>query len=185
MSHGSIAHPRLDELIAELASARRDLLQAVDECPAAVHHEQSREDGWTLSQILEHVAVVEDGAGRLINRLVKNAREQGVEETNTESVLHTLDKFGLPIPTRRFRAPDFTTPQEGISIDQSLERLQQSRERLLKVVESARGISLSTVSAPHPAVGDIDGYGWLLATAQHERRHAYQIRQLSNTGQRA
>jgi hypothetical protein len=185
MSHGSIAHPRLDELIAELASARRDLLQAVDEAPANVHHEQAREDGWTLSQILEHVAVVEDGAGRLINRLVKSAKEQGVEETNTESVLRVLDKFGLPVPTRQIKAPDFTTPQQGISIDQSLERLRESRERLLRVVESARGISLSTVNAPHPAIGDLDGYGWLLATAQHERRHAYQIRQLSNKGHRA
>ena len=185
MSHGSIAHPRLDELIAELASSRRDLLQAVDETPAEVLLEQSREDGWTLCQILEHLAVVEDGAGRLINRLIKNAKEQNVEETNTESVLHVLDRFGLPVPTRRFRAPDFTTPQEGISLEQSLERLRVSRERLLKVVESARGISLSTVSAPHPAVGDIDGYGWLLATAQHERRHAYQIRQLSNKEHRA
>ena len=78
MSHGSIAHPRLDELIAELASSRRDLLQAVDETPAEVLLEQSREDGWTLCQILEHLAVVEDGAGRLINRLIKNAKEQNV-----------------------------------------------------------------------------------------------------------
>lgn len=178
-------HTRLDELLAELGSARQALLQAVDEAPESLRREKSRDDGWTLSQILEHLALVESGSGRLIARLVREAREQGVEERNSESVLGALDHVGMSVPRRRFNAPSFAEPLEGLSIEQSVERLQDARAKLLRTLEGAKGLALDTVSAPHPAVGTIDGYGWILATAQHERRHTYQIRQLANQEHRA
>ena len=178
-------HKRLDELILELAASRRELLQAVEEAPEWLREERSREGGWTLSQILEHLSVVESGSGRLMGRMLREVREHAVEETSSESVLNSLDRFSLPVPSRRVVAPNFTEPVEGISIEESLQRLKASRERLLQALESVRGLSLSVASAPHPLMGQLDGYGWLLATAQHERRHIFQIRQLANQEHRA
>ena len=176
----SSKHARLDELIDELADARRSLLQAVHEAPEVQHRETRRDDGWTLAQILEHLSIVESGAGRMINRLVKEAREKAVAESKSESVLGALDHLSLSIPREPRSAPDFTMPVEGISVGEAIDRLTTNRARLLQVLDGVRGIALDTVSAPHPAVGMLDGYGWILLTAQHERRHTYQIRQLSN-----
>lgn len=180
MNAAAPEHHRLDELIAELERSRADLLQAIDETPEALRRERSRDDGWTVSQILEHLALVEDGSGRLVGRLLRDVRAQAVPEERAESVMNALDRFSLPTPRRKVAAPEFTVPTEGLSVEQSIARLQQSRARLLGALHTVRGYALDVAHAPHPLMGALDVYGWLLATAQHEQRHTYQIRQLAN-----
>jgi len=179
------AHPRLFELVAELYTSRRELLEAVAEVPADVRDRQPHDERWTLAQILEHIWVVENGSGRLITKLIREVQDRGTKETDQTSVLNTIDAAYVATPTRRLTAPEFTRPVEGLTVDQALERLQASRKRLLESLESARGYALGNVSAPHPAFGPLDCYRWILATAYHERRHTHQIRELSKPENRA
>jgi hypothetical protein len=174
-------HPRLDEMIAELHESRRELLDLMREIPPALHERQPAEDRWSIRQVLEHLAVVEDGSGRLISKLIRQVRELGATESEHDSLLNTLDHLSVANPTRRARAPELVQPLEGRSVGESLERLQESRARLLTVLDSARGLGLGTVSAPHPLLGQLDVYRWLLATAQHERRHIHQIREIARS----
>jgi hypothetical protein len=39
-------------------------------------------------------------------------------------------------------------------------------------------MALCEVSAPHPAVGSLNGYQWFLFLAAHEGRHTAQIREI-------
>jgi hypothetical protein len=41
------------------------------------------------------------------------------------------------------------------------------------------GVALSDVSAPHPALGPLNGYQWFLFLAAHEGRHTAQIREIT------
>lgn len=175
----TISHPRLDELVEELQASREDLLRAVAEAPAALQHEPRSDEKWNLAQVLEHLWLTESGSGRLVTKLIREAQNNGYLETNPTSLLNTLDHASVAIPKQPTKAPETIRPTEGISVDTALTRLRESRERLLKSLQAARGLALDKVSAPHPTLGPLDAYRWLLFIAQHERRHARQIRGMS------
>jgi hypothetical protein len=83
-------------------------------------------------------------------------------------------------PLRRIEAPEMVQPSEGLNVESALERLTAVRTRLRTgLVQEASGVALATVSAPHPAIGMLDGYQWILMVAQHERRHIGQIRRIA------
>jgi uncharacterized damage-inducible protein DinB len=173
-------HARLAELLDELDAARRDLHAVVDALPAAVRDAGPQGSEWSVAQVLEHLARVEDGVGRLLTKLVRQARAAGAVETEGSSVRHTLDRFRVAEPLRRIEAPEMVQPSEGLNVESALERLTAVRARLRTgLVQEASGVALATVSAPHPAIGMLDGYQWILMVAQHERRHIGQIRRIA------
>lgn len=46
------------------------------------------------------------------------------------------------------------------------------------LVREYDGLALGSVTAPHPVLGEIDVYQWLLFLGAHEGRHADQVREI-------
>jgi hypothetical protein len=168
-------HPRIAELLQELAESRKELFAVVHALPSSVREAPLPEGQWTLAQILEHLCIVEDAGGRLVSKLMKQAQEAGSFETDSSSVLHSLDSFAIGDTSRRIEAPPQVIPTGEQSIADSIERLQAIRERLVTAVIQGSGLALGTVSHPHPLFGPLTGYQWLLVMSMHERRHVAQI----------
>ncbi len=168
-------HPRIAELLAELEQSRRELLSVVQALPESQRDAAPVGDAWSVSQILEHLSIVEDSGGRLISKLMKQAQEAGAFESDASSVLGSLDAFGFEDQTRRIEAPDMVCPKSGLTTAQALERMQAVRERLVEKLLQGSGLALGTVSFPHPIFGPLNGYQWILTIAKHERRHMAQI----------
>ena len=168
-------HPRLAELVDDLHRSRR----ALHACVAALSDAQRLAApvgaSWSVAQIVEHLSMVEGNVGRLLSNLMKEAEATGARETETTSVLTSLDQFGVDVPTVRIPAPDRVQPKEGLTTHEALARLDAVRDHLLSVLPRASGLPLATVSFPHPALGPLNGYEWILLIAQHERRHTRQI----------
>ena len=53
--------------------------------------------------------------------------------------------------------------------------LSDSRARLKLAIDEADGIDLSQMHFPHPVLGRLDMYQWILFVGKHERRHIAQI----------
>ncbi len=51
----------------------------------------------------------------------------------------------------------------------------QARKDLLATIKSSSNVDLSQLSFPHPALGRINMYQWVLFTAKHERCHTRQV----------
>ena len=66
-------------------------------------------------------------------------------------------------------------PSRGLSGQALLDGLSGSRSALLAEVARAAAHDLSRLTFPHPVLGRLDMYQWLLYTAQHELRHLHQI----------
>jgi hypothetical protein len=169
-------HPRIAELLHELAESRKELLAVVHALPSSVREAPLPEGQWTVVQILEHLCLVEDGGGRLVSKLMKQAQEAGAFETDSSSILHSLDGFAIDDMTRRIEAPPQVHPKGDQTFADSIERLQAIRERLVTALIQGSGLALGTVSHPHPLFGPLTGYQWLLVMSVHERRHIAQIR---------
>lgn len=168
-------HPRIREVLTALDEAQQEMEQVVAAFPAEfAQHEPNGQ--WSLARILEHLAIVEDGAGRLIATLIKQA--DGTEEADDAPVAPSIEHFQVWHPTRRIEAPVMVRPSGTLTLDEALVKQTTARARLRAALEKASGLALGSVSAPHPVLGALNGYQWALVTAQHQRRHVVQIRSL-------
>jgi hypothetical protein len=172
-------HPRLTELIDVLERERAGVLAAVASIPADALERRPSPDAWSAAHVIEHLRLVESGSARLLARRLARAREAGLPpETDTASVLGTLDGFGVVEGDRRV-APDVVAPPADVRAGEALEGLARSRAELLAVLHDGDGLALGQVRATHQLFGDIDLYQWALFVALHEARHARQLRELS------
>ena len=173
-------HPRIAELLDALEASRRELLTVVNALTAEQRDAAPHGDAWSVAQILEHLSIVEDGGGRLISKLMKQAQANGDYEVESSSVLDSLSQFDVVNFDRRIEAPEQVRPKSGLTAAEGLERLQAVRERLVTALIQGSGLALGTVSYPHPLFGPLNGYQWILVISMHERRHAAQIRRQAN-----
>lgn len=167
-------HPRIREVIAALTAAQQDT-EAF--CATITTDQESRriDDGWTVAQVVEHMAIVENGTGRIVSNIAKQVAD--TPETSNEPVGDVLGKYRVADPSyRKVAAPEMVHPSQGATVAESMARMRESRARLIAALEAASGTALGGAHYPHPLFGPLDGYQWGLLAAQHQLRHLVQIR---------
>ena len=168
-------HP-VDELVAELSRARQGLLRAVENLTQADVDRRPSPDAWSPGEVLDHLAKSEAGTVKVCGRLLREAHAAGAGPDDTvRSQLRTLDFASLDDREQRHTSPDFVHPERGAPKDDLLNRLAASRVKLLEVARRAKGTDLTGSSFPHPLLGPLTLYQWLVFIAQHEARHTEQI----------
>jgi hypothetical protein len=170
-------HPRLAELTEYLAQQRRALVAAAAVVPTERWTERPAPDRWSVSHVFEHLHRVERGVAAVLAKRIAKARESGhPAETETGSVLGTLDRFG--VSDRRGRplvAPEIVDPTEAPDRATVEQRITDSRAALLAAIESGDGLALGDVRHTHLRFGELNLYEWILFVAEHERRHVEQV----------
>lgn len=167
-------HPRIVEVIAALTAAQQETDTL---CASITADQESRRlgDGWSVAEVVEHMAIVENGAGRIVSNIAKQVA--GTPETSEEPVGPTLGKYHVADPSyRKVVAPEMVHPAHGAPVAESAARMRESRARLIAALEAASGTALGNAHYPHPLFGPLDGYQWGLLAAQHQLRHLVQIR---------
>jgi hypothetical protein len=173
-------HPRIEELLEYLEETRAAFLMAVSAVPGPWRDAKPEAGRWSLGEIVNHVAKVESSCVRLLTKKVVEARSRGHEsETDSSSLLATFDTSRLRDRTRRIEAPPVVVPDEGASVDDALAALARSRAALRAALTDASGLALGTITFPHPALGLLNMYQWVLSIGGHDARHAEQVRELA------
>lgn len=173
-------HPRLAELRAFVDAQRSALLAAASTVPPDRWTERPAPDCWSLTELFEHLYRVENGSARLVEKRALEARAAGhPAETETSSMLGALDGTGLTDRSRKLAAPERVVPTGGWTRAEALESLARSRATLHEGMRAAEGLALCTVRAPHPRLGEIDLYQWILFIGQHEQRHVAQAAEIA------
>ena len=175
-------HPVLAAIVVELTHERNGLLAAADRIPVHLRHTRSAPDRWTAAEILAHLAKVEASSGKLFSVHARALREANAPlDTTSDAATIVADfaRFPLLVRSRRITAPDMVTPDADADFDTARLQLESSRAHLLEAIYKANGLPLGSVSAPHPRLGSMTMYEWLLMIARHEARHVEQLRELS------
>jgi hypothetical protein len=173
-------HPRLEELLRYADAQRAELWLAVATVPEPLRDRRLDPDVWSVAEVLEHLHIVELGIARLIDRRIEKAAAAGLgSETETTSLLNSLDHLPLLDRTNFMAAPELVQPRGELPADRCEAALTASRQALRSAVGTGDGLALGTVSAPHVLLGPLTLYQWVLFLAQHERRHAEQIREIA------
>ena len=174
-------HPRVAELVEYLDLQRAALLAAAAPVPTDRWTVRPAEDRWSISDVCEHLHLVERGTAKLIAAAADAARAANhAAETGTASVLGVLDWTSLDDRTDRRIAPERVAPRQTPDAATALRQLEESRAALRSAIERADGLALETVRKQHPRLGEIDLYQWMVFVGRHESRHAAQVVEIAS-----
>lgn len=127
-------------------------------------------EGWSGLLIVEHVYIVEAGA---IKRLPAAPPSPEARPERDARVLKWV-----PDRSRKVAAPDAVTPQGRIGEPAALlAKFDHARQRSLEWLRDP-AVEPRRHAMPHPFLGMLDGYQWLLFLAEHLERHLAQVEEL-------
>jgi len=173
-------HPRIKEVVDALDSRRAELTRAVNEVPTSVRNRRPSEDRWSVAEVLEHLALVEENIPPMLRRLIADQRNNGLgAESDSTSVAETFDLAFVLDRSKKRVAREAMQPRSGDDAAAAWTRLERARHMTQEILREVDGMALCEVSAPHPALGALNGYQWFLFLAAHEGRHAAQIREIA------
>ncbi len=171
-------NPRIQELTSYLNTGRMSLREAVEAIPAEMRNQAPGSRQWSVAQVLEHLAIVENRFTKVLGEKLAAARAGGLGvETATSSILGSWDVTPMLDRTEKREAPEAVRPQ-GIDWNVALAQLDDARKRFLAVYQSGDGLALVDVIHSHPRFGDLNMYQWAVWLGSHEARHTEQIREI-------
>ena len=175
-------HPRIEELLEHLEETRGALLDAVQRVPLGRREARPGDGRWTVGEVLDHVSRVEAGYARLLTKRVTDARARGIaNETETASILGTVESGPLVDRGRRLQAPEIVAPRGGATVSEGLAALEASRAAVRAALTDASGLALGTLTQQHPYFGTLNMYQWGVFLGYHDLRHAEQVREVART----
>ena len=173
-------NPKIQEIVNDIDAVRANLYAAVNDLSQAQLDFKPAPEEWSISEILSHLQVVEKGLPKLYTIMLQKAAEAGLQPETEGSWLQSLDDAKLEVVQQKMPAPERVLPKAGIAKAELLESLRQSRQAIVDAVSQAGDHDLSGVKWPHPALGEINFYQWILFIGKHEMRHLGQIEKVKS-----
>jgi hypothetical protein len=169
-------NPRLEEIVNEIEAARAELIHSVSDLDEAATGACADPGQWSIGEILHHLVLMENLVTMLLEKQIPRAKDRGISaDTSTESLIHSLDRFSIETVVDKITAPQSVVPAKGLTKGELLSLLSDSRQKLRRSISAADGTDLSQMHFPHPVLGRMDMYQWILYVGKHERRHIAQI----------
>lgn len=169
-------NPRLKEIVKYMEEARATLLLTVEGLSSNEAEESPGPGEWSIVEILHHLYLTETQVTQLLERQVERARQRGIgPDPDDESLITSLDQYFLDGATTKIKAPLRSVPQQDIKKLKIIELLKDSREKFLDTISRASPYNLSELVFPHPVIGRLNMYQWILMVGKHEARHTHQI----------
>jgi hypothetical protein len=176
-------HPILAAIVDELTQERARLLTAAAGVPERWRNAAPSAERWSAAQVLGHLVKVEASSGRLFSVHARQLREAGAPPESSIDAQAVIEAFAVHPVHRRDRpipAPEMVQPDADVTFEDALDALRDGRVRLLDAITKASGLPLGSVRAPHPRLGPLTMYEWLLMIARHEARHIGQLDELAD-----
>ena len=130
---------------------------------------------WTIAQIVEHVAMVDEGSMRICGRLLRKAQEAGSTSDGKAVISDHFRGKGVEIAAIKVNAPDIVQPTNEKTIQESLAKLDENSEQLEQMRSVFESVDGTEFKFPHPFFGEISAHEWLALKGGHEMRHIKQI----------
>ena len=150
----------------------RDAVSRLSEAQASALPEGEK---WTVAQIVEHIAMVDEATAKICARLLKRAQEAGKISDGMVNISENFLQKGLEIATMKVEAPSFVQPSGKQSIQESLEKLGRTSEQVAELRPLFETVHSTEFTFPHPFFGEITAHEWLSLKGGHELRHLKQI----------
>jgi hypothetical protein len=168
-------------LLDRLAGSEARLLALVEGLTAEQWMFREEPERWSIAENVEHLALFE----RFIRGVVVKILSTPAEQDKVRAVMAKHDAvLGLAVVGEmKIQAREVVRPAGGFAdLDELKETLWRERAETIAFAREVQA-DLRQHFFAHLALGDLDGYEWLLVIAQHSDRHAAQIKRvMSDSG---
>jgi len=173
---------KFQELVDRISRQREKLFASVSGLSEAQLNYKQDDNTWSVSDVLNHVSLVDEANAKLTSITLKKVRAAAPprDPSPEGSELHSMDEIFKVMSVGKFQAPEFVAPHAHSSVEDSLARLKNSRERMVANLEQLDGLDLRELTHPHPFAGPLNTYQWVLVAGAHEHRHAEQIERMKS-----
>jgi uncharacterized damage-inducible protein DinB len=160
-----------------LHASRKLFLDAVKGLSDAQWNFKPGPDRWSIAECAEHITLSEESIMGLVReRVVKTPGDPAMlkQTAGKDDKVHAVitDRSG------KAQAPEFLKPTgKWKTRDELIAAFKTSRDRNIQYIDTTTD-NLRGHAAPHPAMGPLDAYQWVLLLAAHSERHTAQIREV-------
>ncbi len=174
-----------DALIVLLDEERARLVAEIERVPLALQAQRLVADGWSVIEVVEHVARVDRGVAKLL----ATARAGELRAAKEEAAAKAASILAAPLPaiivskirdrSVRLEAPERVRPTGTLSPDGAMELLVDARAALVEAYRAAPADVLDQAVWSHPYFGPLTLRAWVELSAHHDARHAAQLHELA------
>ncbi|MBX3266633.1 MAG: DinB family protein [Acidobacteria bacterium] len=168
----------IDEIYSTNARFAAELESLVGELTQEAAEHRPEGEKWSIAEIVEHLAMVEDGMSRICAKLIGKAEKDGDVSDGIISITSTFEERGVAIAKIKVEAPEMVRPTGERSISESLATMAEANARLEQIRPLFGRFDGNKHRFPHPFFGDLSAIEWLVLVGQHKARHIAQIRRL-------
>jgi len=133
---------------------------------------------WTISQIVEHLSIVDEGMSKICSKLLSKAQSDGKISDGTVKISPGFVEKGAEIAVMKLEAPERVHPSADASIAESISEMDENRKRLDQIRQLFETYDCNEGKFLHPFLGDISAVEWLTLVGRHKARHLRQIENL-------
>ena len=174
----------LSEIFDSMDKSRARLRNRLQEMTAEQEGLRPSEEAWSVAEIAEHLAIIEERLSKLFPVMLTKAEAGGLERRPDQPFEPvTVESMIERSAREKYVAPETARPSGGVSLANSLSRLDSSREAIRTLRPRLEALDLTAVTYPHPVFGPLSAYQWLIFISAHEDRHLRQIESLLNAQQ--
>jgi len=127
-------------------------------------------DRWSVAEVLEHIALVEDGLFQNVTAKVMKS-PAGAADRDVAKIDATVLAV-LPDRSNKRQAPPPFVPNGRWTPEEALDHFLKSRATTIAFLESTPDLRAHVGDSP---LGPLDAYEWLLFMGGHSERHTKQI----------
>jgi uncharacterized damage-inducible protein DinB len=171
----------IDQLIQHLDKSHARLRDAVDAVPGSSREDTPAEGGWSVAQVVEHLAHTDRVFTQMLGKFVAELRGQPADHVEVYGLLQRRKLLAVLDRNTKVESKEWILPVQNWDSAHALEMLEAARAVLIQVIRSAEGVPLSNVSYPHFILGELNLYEWIAFLGYHEARHAAQIQDVARS----
>jgi DinB superfamily len=134
-------------------------------------------DRWSVAEVSEHIAVSESTIFGMVQGKVMASPATPEKRAEVKVTDEQILKM-VPDRSRKAQAPEFLKPTNRWATEADLTRaFEDSRKATMDYVRTTND-DLRDHFGPHPLLGPLDAYQWILLISAHSERHTKQIEEV-------
>lgn len=162
----------LERISSYLHQTRESLLRTARGLSPTQLQYKTAPDRWSVAECLEHIAVTEGFILANINKTLQQAAESSTPGISDDGVVHmVVDR------STRVKGPERIMPSGRWAHDRLLSEFESARNRTADFAATTDA-PLRQHGFPHPMLGTLDCYQWLLLIGAHGERHRLQAEEV-------
>lgn len=174
LSAQALTQAERDYAVGQLQSSRKMFLESVEGLTPAQWNFKAGPDRWSIAECAEHITVSEDFIFNLVpNQVMKTPatpeKREAAKAKDEMIVKMVIDR------SHKAQAPEPIKPSHRWeSMEAMIAEFKTRRDRNIEYVQTTQE-ALRDHFMPHPLLGPLDGYQWILLMSAHSQRHTSQI----------